>query len=190
LATSHDLFHWEKHGVLFPDWKGDHPIIWSKSGAILPEKIGGKYVMYFGDTSIWIATSDDAIHWEPDPEPVLRIRPEPAFDSVLVEPGAPPLLTEEGILLIYNAAQFIHAPGTKEHGKVFYSAGQVLFSRENPAQVVKRTEIPFFEPEAEDERSGQVDYVVFVEGLVQREDTWYLYYGMADSKIGVAVYRP
>jgi beta-1,2-mannosidase len=188
LATSHDLIHWEKHGVLFPEWKGEHPIIWSKSGAILPEKVNGKYVMYFGDSSIWIAYSDDAIHWEPVSEPVLRIRPEPAFDSVLVEPGPPPLLTEEGILLIYNAAYRIHAPESPDHGRVRYAAGQVLFSRENPEQVLKRTDVSFFEPETEDEQQGQVDHVVFAEGLAERDGTWYLYYGMADSRIGVAVY--
>jgi len=190
LATSKDLIHWEKHGVLFPDWKGEHPMIWSKSGAILPQKVNGRYVMYFGDSSIWVAYSEDGIHWEPNPEPVVRIRKPPAFDSVLVEPGPEPMLTEEGILLIYNAAAKIDQPGSPHHGKLRYAAGQILFSKDNPEQVLKRTEKPFIEPESSDETKGQVDHVVFVEGLAFFKEKWFLYYGMADSKIGVAIFDP
>ncbi|MDN4593361.1 glycoside hydrolase family 130 protein [Polycladomyces subterraneus] len=188
LATSKDLVHWEKRGVLFPDWKGDQPRIWSKSGAILPEKINGKYVMYFGDSAIWVAYSEDLIHWDPVEKPVLQTRQDPgAFDSVLVEPGPQPLLTEEGILLIYNAAH----PLKEERGeKVRYAVGQALFSLDDPEQLIQRTERAFLEPQSADECEGQVDHVVFAEGLVEFQGKWYLYFGMADSKIGVAVYRP
>jgi len=57
LARSKDLIHWEKIGIVFPEWS------WCKSGAILPVKINGKYIMYFGDSNIWIAYSDDMVHW-------------------------------------------------------------------------------------------------------------------------------
>jgi predicted GH43/DUF377 family glycosyl hydrolase len=196
LATSKDLFNWEKHGIVFPGWEGDQAREWSKAGAILPEKINGKYVMYFGDSCIWIAYSDDAIHWEPVKEPVLRPRENPDdFDSLLVEPGPQPLLTEEGILLIYNGARKLSESGRSGTGNIHafpvrYEAGQVLFSRENPAQVIRRTESSFFAPESQAEREGQVDNVVFLEGLVEFKGAWYLYYGMADSRIGVAIYRP
>lgn len=191
LATSKDLVHWEKHGVLFPEWTGGETKVWSKSGAICPQKINGKYIMYFGDSSIWLATSDDGIHWVPEEEPVLTTRPDPgAFDSVLVEPGPPPLVTEDGILLLYNAARRIDDPHHPGYGKVRYSVGQVLFSKDNPREVLWRSEMPFLEPETADEETGQVDHVVFVEGLVAFQGAWFLYYGMADSKIGVAIYRP
>ncbi|GGE24383.1 glycosylase [Marinithermofilum abyssi] len=194
LATSKDLVNWEKHGVVFPGWKGDQPKEWSKSGAILSEKINGKYVMYFGDSSIWIAWSEDGIHWEPEEEPVLQVRPG-SFDSLLVEPGPQPLLTPEGILLIYNGARKLSETGKSGSGNIHpspvrYEAGQVLFSRENPRQVLRRTDTPFFTPESRDEVEGQVDNVVFLEGLTEFRGAWYLYYGMADSKIGTAVYRP
>ncbi|PZN08999.1 MAG: glycosidase [Bacillota bacterium] len=229
LATSTDLIHWEKHGVLFPDWQGDTGRVWSKSGAICPEKIGDRYVMYFGDTSIWIATSRDGFHWEPEPEPVLRVRPEAGnFDTLLVEPGPAPLVTDRGILLIYNAAHRLAEAhlvrrdggagglqastaagggagaardrdpaaeppaygGPAGSGYVRYAAGQALFDLRDPRKLLWRSERPFLEPETEAEIRGQVDHVVFVEGLVHHRGTWFMYYGMADSRIGVATYTP
>jgi predicted GH43/DUF377 family glycosyl hydrolase len=170
LARSKDLVHWDKLGPIFP---------WStKSGAILPQKINGKYIMYFGDKDIWIAYSDDLIHWTAREEPVLRRRPG-YFDSELVEPGPPPILTDEGILLIYN--------GNKK-GLRKYSTGAVLFSKDDPTKVLKRTDVPFLEPEEPHEIYGQVSNVVFTEGLIKVGNTWHLYYGGADSNINVATF--
>lgn len=190
LATSTDLSNWDKHGIVFPEWTGGQDRVWSKSGSILEEPIGGKYVMYFGDTSIWVAYSDDLLNWTPVEKPVFSPSPDPdAFDSVLVEPGPQPLLTDGGILLIYNAAREIQGKGNSGR-KLRYSAGQALLSREDPSQVIERTGEPFFVPEAADEREGQVDEVVFLEGLVKHRGAYFIYYGMADSRIGAAVYRP
>ena len=191
LATSTDLLNWEKYGVLFPRWTGGGNKVSSKSGAILGTPVDGTYVMYFGDTNIWAAYSRDLISWTPVEEPVFGPSPDPeAFDSYLVEPGPQPLMTDEGILLIYNAARetggrhHIHPVGLR------YSAGQVLLSKEDPTKVIRRTGTPFFAPEEPGELEGQVDDVVFVEGLVYFHDTYFLYYGMADSELGVATFRP
>ena len=43
LATSHDLIHWDRKGVVLPAYKGNWNKGWTKSGAIVPEKIDGKY---------------------------------------------------------------------------------------------------------------------------------------------------
>src|ERR1700735_27396 len=51
LATSKDLIHWERKGVIMPADKGNWNVKWTKSGAIVPEKIDGKYWMYFLGTS-------------------------------------------------------------------------------------------------------------------------------------------
>ncbi|EPZ46061.1 glycoside hydrolase family 130 protein [Alicyclobacillus acidoterrestris] len=191
LATSNDLFHWTKHGILFSTWTGGMNKVWSKSGAILPQPLDGRYVMYFGDTNIWVAYSEDLIHWTPDPQPVITPSAHPDdFDSALVEPGPQPILTDEGILLIYNAARMVTEADDPAQGKMRYSAGQVLFDKDCPSQVLRRTKLPFFVPGTADEIVGQVDNVVFVEGLVSYRDSYYLYYGMADSKIGVAIYEP
>ena len=47
LATSKDLIHWKRMGVILPAYKGKWYKAWTKSGAIVPEKIDGKYWMYF-----------------------------------------------------------------------------------------------------------------------------------------------
>lgn len=165
LATSEDLVHWKKHGVIIPG---------QKSGAILDQPVDGRYVMYFGDTSIWAAYSTDLLHWQTEPMAVFAPRPD-HFDSLLVEPGPPPVLTPEGILLIYNSSD-----GTS------YNVGQVLLDRRNPSHVLARTAQPVFSPELAFEKYGKVNRVVFVESMVRHGDEWYLYYGAADKCVGLA----
>jgi len=169
LATSTDLVHWEKHGVIIP-WP------WSKSGAIVPQKIGDKYVMYFGDSSIWIAYSDDLLHWKVAPEPVMRPR-SGHFDSRGIEPGPPPIVTDRGILLIYNGW----------NNNITYKVGAVLFSKDDPTQILERLDQSILEPTEGWEKAGQIANVVFASGLARRGDTWYLYYGGADKCLNVAI---
>jgi len=74
-ATSTDLIHWQKHGSVFAKaYNGRYADKWSKSGSIVSVykdgqpvavKIKGKYWMYWGDSQIWAATSDDLINWTP-----------------------------------------------------------------------------------------------------------------------------
>lgn len=205
VATSRDLKTWEKHGPIFKDFKnGKYHNQETKSGAILTElkdgklvaaKLHGKYWMYFGVPHIWLASSDDLIHWEPvetidgNLAPVLSPRPG-FFDSWLVEAGPPPLLTKDGIVVLYNAGNQQHI-GVKTLGNRLYTAGQALFSREEPWKLLDRTDEPFLKPELPFEKSGQyVDGTTFVEGLVFFEGAWYLYYGTADSMVGVVVWKP
>lgn len=172
LASSTDLQSWERHGLVFPDMG------WSKAGAIVPQKINGKYWMYYGDTNIWAATSDDLINWTPIEEPVMRPR-EGMFDSGLIEPGPTPLITDDGILMLYNSAD----------DDLVYRAGQVLFDINDPTNVLERSDSHFLEPDTQLEVEGQIPNVVFIEGLAKLGNTWYLYYGMGDSGIGVATYK-
>jgi len=91
-------------------YKGNWNVAWTKSGAIVPEKIDGKYWMYWLGTAadktdqMGLSYSTDLLHWtEATPTPVLPRRPG-MFDSRVVEPGPPPVLTPGGIVLIYNGA--------------------------------------------------------------------------------------
>lgn len=182
LATSKDLIHWERKGIIFPAYKGKWNVNWTKSGAIVPQKINGKYWMYFmGDpkelaNQMGVAYSDDLIHWtEALDHPVLASRPG-TFDSKVVEPGPSPIMTPEGILLIYNGAD----------DRLAYRTGWVLFDRNDPTRVLARSDTPIFEPAREWESSGQVPNVVFVEGMVRDGRRWLIYYGGGDAHIGVA----
>jgi predicted GH43/DUF377 family glycosyl hydrolase len=182
LATSRDLVHWTKHGAIFPDFQTrDVGKPWSKSGAILSTPLHGRYIMYFGDKDIYFAWSDDLIHWTPGSvdDPVMRPQPG-TYSDELLEPGPPPLITENGkILLIHNAA------AKDPDGKLIYRAGQALMDPAKPTQELARLTTPFLVPETPEETSGQVNNVVFVEGLVAYKRQWFLYYGQGDAGVGV-----
>jgi predicted GH43/DUF377 family glycosyl hydrolase len=182
LATSRDLIHWERKGVILPAYKGNWNTGWTKSGAIVPEKIDGKYWMYFLGTTpdkndqMGLAYSTDLIHWtEATKTPLLPRRPG-QFDSRVVEPGPSPILTHDGIVLIYNGAD----------DKLVYRTAIAIFDRKDPRKVLYRSEQPIFAPAMEWEKFGQVPNVVFVEGMVRSGDRYLFYYGGADKYVGVA----
>jgi predicted GH43/DUF377 family glycosyl hydrolase len=182
LATSKDLIHWERRGVILPAYKGRWNVRWTKSGAIVPEKIAGKYWMYFLGTTpdnndqMGLASSTDLLHWtDATDAPVLPARAG-KFDSRVVEPGPAPIVTPKGIVLIYNGAD----------DKLVYRTGVALFDRNDPRVVVSRTDTGIFTPEKQWEKIGQVPNVVFVEGMVRRGERYLFYYGGADTNVGVA----
>lgn len=191
LATSKDMRNWEKKGPLFPEFPADadRTADWTKSGAILPEKMKegpfkDNYIMYFGDTDMWMGYSNDLENWSYVETPVIRPR-EGKFDDRIVEPGPPPIRTKDGILLIYNGSTKATKPGENFGG---YYTGMVLFDAKDPTKVLKRSEKPIIGPTQDWEKKGYVDNVSFVEGLTVSDDgTWNLYFGGADRSIGLAV---
>jgi predicted GH43/DUF377 family glycosyl hydrolase len=202
IASSDDLINWTKHGVVLKGEK--YKDYWSKAGAIVTEiienqqvakKINGKYWMYFGDTVLFMAYSQDLINWKPaineeNDKMISVLHPRKGyFDSRLVEPGPYALYKKnKGILLIYNAS---NASNFNDHKlpKYTYAAGQALFDETKPFKLIARTESYFIYPDKKYEKIGEVNEVCFVEGLVYFKDQWFLYYGTADSKIAVAVYK-
>ncbi len=162
LATGRDLLHWERQGVILPAYKGNWNVGWTKSGAIVPEKINGKYWMYWLGTAadktdqMGLSWSTDLLHWtEATPTPVLPRRPG-KFDSRVVEPGPPPILTSRGIVLVYNGAD----------DQLVYRTGVAVFDRRDPSKLLSRSDSPLFSPEKSWEKIGQVPNVVFIEGMV------------------------
>ena len=200
IATSNDLKNWTKHGPIFEDYNdGKYHHRETKSGAIVTKrkdgklvvaKIDGKYWMYYGVPHIWLASSTNLLDWEPVEDyaghlaPVLNPRPG-YFDSWLVEAGPPPVLTEDGIVVLYNAGNSQNI-GKEDLGNRIYTGGQALYDAEEPWKLLDRADEPFIKPELPFEKSGQYkDGTTFIEGLVYFQDTWYLYYGTADSMVGV-----
>jgi predicted GH43/DUF377 family glycosyl hydrolase len=216
VASSPDLRHWKKWGRAFEAaTNSKYANGWSKSGSIVSryvngtpvaQKVNGVYWMYWGDQNIWAATSDDLIHWKPVlynegeprdtalrgvakelPEVKTVFGPRPKkFDSDLVEPGPPAMITDKGILLLYNSRN-VPSIGDSTLAEGTYATGQILMDAADPAKVTARTESYFMEPDKPYEMSGQVNHVCFIEGLVRYKNRWFLYYGTADSKIAVAV---
>jgi len=182
LAESMDLIHWKRLGVILPAYQGKWNRGWTKSGAIVSERIAGKYWMYWLGTAadktdqMGISSSTDLLHWTEELDvPVLPRRPG-KFDSRVVEPGPPPLFTSKGIVLIYNGAD----------DKLVYRTGIAVFDRNDPRKVLYRSDEPVFGPDMEWEKVGQVPNVVFVEGMAKRGKEWLFYYGGADKFVGVA----
>jgi beta-1,2-mannosidase len=204
VASSKDLYSWEKHRLAFDNY----PDLWSKAGAIIcrrkedrliATRINGKYWMYWGESKVYAATSDDLIHWTPvlqtqhsnDPEgydnhflSIFGIRSN-RFDSSLVESGPPALITDAGILLIYNGRNDV-GYGDSSLADGTYAGGQILFDPNDPTAVIARLTENFIRPDKDYEITGQINNVCFLEGLVHYKDQWFLYYGTADSKIAVA----
>ena len=216
IAISTDLLHWQKKGSVFTKaYNGKYINKWSKSGSvvstykngkIIATKINGKYWMYWGDQFIWSATSDDLINWVPvemtkDEKPIVPLRNEALnmpdlkiiiptrakkFDSDLVESGPPAMITDKGILLIFNSRN-ISAIGDSTLSEGTYAASQVLLDKNDPTKILQRLDNYFIKPDKPYELNGQVNHVCFLEGLAQFNGKYFLYYGTADSKIAVAV---
>jgi predicted GH43/DUF377 family glycosyl hydrolase len=183
LATSTDLIHWERKGVILPAYKGTWNEQWTKSGTIVPNKIAGKWWMYYLGTRkgadgqardyMGLAQSQDLLHWQDaTAQPVLPRRAG-AFDSRVMEPGVL-FLTDQGILMIYN--------GADEH--LVYGPGWVLFDKENPQRLIARSQKAFVNPKFRWEKVGNVPNVIFVEGAVGNVQDLLAYYGAADKYVG------
>ncbi|WP_263382562.1 glycoside hydrolase family 130 protein [Granulicella arctica] len=200
IATSKDLLHWTKYGPAFLGAAGgkyDH--LQYKSGGIvthlagdrlLAAKINGQYWMYWGEGALHLATSPDLIHWTPVETPagapleVLTRRPG-HFDSGFPEVGPPPVLTSVGIVVLYNGKND-PATGDPTLGANAYAAGEALFKADNPAAFIEHQAQTALKPEMPYEKTGQyVAGTTFAEGLVHFHHKWFLYYGCADSAVGV-----
>jgi len=205
VATSKDLVHWSKHGPAFAKAEnGKYLRMETKSGAIVTRpdgdrlvatKVNGKYWMYFNVPDIVLATSDNLIDWTPladsDGKLLKVLSPRPGyFDSWLVEAGPPAIMTQRGIVLIYNAGnsgQF----GRLDLPARVYTGGQALFDARNPLKLIGRLDEPFIRPTEPYEKTGQYkEGTTFAEALIPFKGKWFLYYGTADSRVGVAVWDP
>lgn len=203
VATSRDLLTWHKHGPAFAKAHGGRfRDAFSKSASPVTRvdgerqtvaRIGGRYWMYWGEKFVNVAVSDNLTDWTPLLGPdggLLRVL-EPRdgyFDSELTECGPPAVVTDAGILLLYNGKNAAGERGDGAYTPGSYCAGQALFDAADPTRLKGRLDKPFFVPEADFERSGQYPAgTVFIEGLVLHDGRWFLYYGCADSRVGVAV---
>lgn len=210
IATSPDLKTWTKQGPAFlKTLDGKYKDLACKSGSIVTEikngrmmaakvNVNGKsqYLMYWGEEWVCAATSDDLITWTPyvdnNKNLIYLVKPRKGyFDSKLTECGPPAIVTDNGIILFYNGKNGSGSEADPNYPVNTYAAGQILFDKDSPLNILDRLDKPFFRPMADFEKTGQYAAgTVFIEGLVYHNSKWYLYYGCADSMVGVAVYDP
>ena len=203
IAVSKDLTHWEKKGPAFAKaYDGKFLDIWSKSGSIITKKVGnhivaakinGKYGMYWGENFVNLAWSDNLTDWYPtlNENSELKAVVSPRknkFDSMLTECGPPALITDEGIVLFYNGKNSEGADAEVKVPKGTYSVGKVVFDINDPGKIISRSDTCLLKPTLPHELSGQYKSgTTFSEGLVYFHEKWFLYYGTADSFVGVAI---
>jgi len=182
-ATSTDLHNWTRHGVMF----GHELFGNNKNATLFPEKIDGRYAlihrpMGYRDWNdeecldMWLSFSDDLKHWDGH-RPILRCRHgEVDWEHRKIGLGGTPMKTDKGWLTVYHAVD----------GNSIYRLGLALLDLERPTKVIWRTDEPILQPEADWELAGDVNNVVFTCGHVLLDKTLWVYYGGADTVIGVA----
>jgi beta-1,2-mannosidase len=204
IAFSKDLVHWDKKGPAFAKaHDGKFLNGWSKSGSMLTKfvngkqvlaKIKGKYWMYWGENGVNLAWSENLYDWFPllDDKGGLKLLILPRknkFDSHLTECGPPAIWTDKGISLFYNGKNAeTDEEADPKLPKKTYSVGQVVFDAQDLETVISRSENPFLIPTLPHEKTGQYQAgTTFAEGLVYFKRKWFLYYGTADSFVGLAI---
>jgi len=178
LASTRDFCTFERHGILlYPE---------NKDVVLFPERIRGEYVALhrpnaatpFTKPEMWLAWSPDLIHWG---------RHEPldvgaaAWETGRIGAGTPPIRTDRGWFEIYHGSR--KARG--EAGVGVYSAGALLLDLDDPRHVIGQAQEPVMVPETDFEREGFVPNVVFPTGIIDRGGSILVYYGAADSAVGV-----
>jgi predicted GH43/DUF377 family glycosyl hydrolase len=112
----------------------------------------------------------------------------PAYDyeALKIGAGPPPLRVEEGWLLLHHGVSGTLVPGWAPQRHVNYAAGAMLLDPSDPAVVLARTSAPLLAPQTASERQGTAPNVVFPTAIERIEGQPFVFYGMADSSIGVA----
>ncbi len=183
LISSEDMLTFKRHGLIFcPE---------NKDVVLFPQQIDGQYVAlhrpnpnsHFSPPQIWISRSPDLLHWGKHQS---LCGGKQSWEGDRVGGGTPPILIDEGWLHLYHGSR-----RTQHDGRVGeYSVGALLLDRDDPFRVLARSGQPMMAPMAEYERNGFVPNVVFPTAMIptsleQSDDRMSVYYGAADTAIGV-----
>jgi predicted GH43/DUF377 family glycosyl hydrolase len=178
LALTDDFRTFERYGVIMPPE--------DKDAALLPHRIGGHWALVHRPVTtwqgahIWISYSPDLRHWGSH-RLILRAREGAWWDANKIGLSPPPIETPRGWLLIYHGVRQTPAG-------CLYRLGLALFDLNVPERCLLRGDSWIFAPEEIYERQGDVANVVFPCGYTRGSDgdTINLYYGCADSCLGLA----
>ena len=183
LASSVDLVHWEKHGLL----RGAFNLIDNKDAMLFPQKVGGKYLLFHRPMegkdafSIHLAEADDVLGEWTNRGVVMTPLPNPEFEETRVGGGAPPIPLPDGRLLV-----IYHIGNRRLNGGVEYRLGIAVADPSRPEFFVKRDE-PLLRPQTDAEIKGDSDLgvnnVVFVCAAYFHDGDLYIPYAGADSVV-------
>jgi len=186
VGVTDDLEHVEVLSLTVPD---------NRNMVLFPEKIGGKYVRlerpfpvysrgHKDRFDIWMSKSPDLRYWG-DSELLLGVEHVP-YANDKIGPGAPPIKTKEGWLVVFHTVDI--DPERGKNGweptwKKRYCAGVMLLDLENPSKIIGMYQEPLIAPETKYEvEEGFRTNVIFPGGLIAEEDgTVKIYYGASDT---------
>ncbi len=179
LATTEDFVAVKRLGIALSPT--------NKDATIFPQPFDGMWILLHrpvtsGQEHIWYACSRGGLDHLSMPGVLLPQRVGPWWDSLRVGVGAPPLRTDQGRLLIYH--------GVKDMARrPIYRLGLALLDLHNPRKVLARASRWVFAPKTDYEQQGLVPGVVYSCGALLRGDEVWMYYGAADTVIGLAIAR-
>lgn len=185
IARTEDFAHFEVLSLSAPD---------NRNMALLPEKVGGRYVRLerpmpiysrgMGDRfDIWCSDSPDLKYWG-NTHCVLGVEHVP-FANDKIGPAAPPVKTDRGWLTLFHAVDRDPQRGKngwEERWQKRYTIGIMLLDLEKPQNVVGMSKQPLMVPELDYERNGFRNDVLFPGGMIlEKSGEVKIYYGAADT---------
>lgn len=177
LASTQDFVTFERMGLIMQAS--------DKDAALFPCQFDGLFMLLHRPSTpdgshIWISESPDLTNWGGH-RIILHARRGAYWDANKIGLSPPPIRTEEGWLILYHGVR-THASGS------IYRLGAALLDLEQPDRCIRRGHEWLMGPEAPYELIGDVGSVVFPCGttLLADGDTLRVYYGAADSCIGLA----
>ena len=181
LATTTDFRSVQRLGPVMPPE--------DKDAALFSRRFAGRWAMIHrptplrGGAHMWVSYSPDLRHWG-DHALLLEARDGAWWDAGKIGLGPPPIETPDGWLVLYHGAH-LTASG------LIYRVGFALLDLEDPMIVLRRSDEWAFGPREPYECDGDVDHVVFPCGWIVDElrDEIRMYYGAADTRIGLATAR-
>jgi beta-1,2-mannobiose phosphorylase / 1,2-beta-oligomannan phosphorylase len=170
LKVTDDWKRFHSYGMILPPH--------NKDCTLFPGQIKGKFACLHrpsgvdvGGNFIWYAESPDLVHWGKH-TCIARTR-EGMWDEQRIGAGAAPILTEKGWLNIYHGANHDSR----------YCLGALLLDKDDPTNVLARSNTPIMEPVADYEQKGFFGNVIFTNGQIVRGDEVTIYYGASDMVI-------
>ena len=190
MATSKDLKKFDVKSISVPE---------NRNMVLFPEKINGNYVrlerpmpVYSrgGDVfDIWLSESPDLVYWGKS-RLVMGVEDVP-FANDKIGPGAAPLKTDKGWLMIFHAVDRDldrgkngwEAKWTKR-----YTIGIALLDLNDPSKIIGMSKKPLIVPEGHWETvEGFRTNVLFPCGaILEDDDTVRIYYGASDTVVCMA----
>ncbi len=192
MASTIDFLKWKRSdNLLLPE--KPHRGQSEKNGALFPKKINGCYVLYYRvDPHIYVAYSKSLENPQWFGHKIVISPRKNSWDCLKIGAGPPPIEFKKAWLLIYHGvdakrpSRRVIIGNKTETPAGVYRVGIMLIDKKNPEKILYRQEEPILEPKEPWEKEGDVPNVVFPCGNVIIKNKLFVYYGGADTVIGVA----